>query len=187
MFHVPLGSHYSRPKIPHAELAAAETPLLSTEKTDSSSETSVSAASTSLPQKGKPVCTWLLLCLYARAHGSTIRGHQMQSDTPPQCSDPKISFIKVPVKPSDSVMSVAVRHGVSEAELRQYNRGLYIWDYCDFVTHVWIPQKVTLTSAVGAAASTDDTHDRQDSAAWRAVYRCSLRLLGFCGWIESHP
>ena len=63
----------------------------------------------------------------------------MTTTQPITPTNTQVRVLKVPVKPTDSVVSIAVRYGVSVSDLRRFNRRL-IYDYCHFVDHVLVPQ-----------------------------------------------
>lgn len=150
MFHVPLPPHLtqqqqqqrrssaSSPFEAESNLIAATTNVnnVSTKNgNDNNSNIMVSASSES---KYPSLSGVSLESLTPSAPPMEQSAEDDQKDVPTDLKKMGIRFKKVPVKATDSVMSIAVRNGISDTELRRFNRKL-MFDYCDFVDFVWIP------------------------------------------------
>jgi hypothetical protein len=78
----------------------------------------------------------------ASRHRSLPRAHSLTRRPRAQAeAEDRGEFWLVPVSARDSVVSVAVQWGVSEAELRSFNPGLLSgFPGCDFVSALWVPK-----------------------------------------------
>lgn len=83
--------------------------------------------------------------------------YSSQDDVPEPLRKLGIRFKKVPVKPTDSVISIAVRNGISDHDLRRFNRKL-IFDYCEFVEFVWVPENPNMVDQAVAPQVTDEAN-----------------------------